>query len=564
MKLMIKSFWNLFVSNSDEKGLDLKKASAWNPLGRLPRWISSLESPGDHTKVKKANRYLKYMERRLKILHINGEYNKIVILWVNLLKVSKVYQMTLFHRTYSEWYWKISEGDAIRTLKSFMNQIRKQDLTLELKRYYLDKGLEKCGIPNGRMRPIGSPTLPSRMISKALNDLIYFVFEDKLASYQHAYRKERGTHTALLEIWLRITNLKQRNIYEFDFKSYFNSVKVDWVIAYLRRRSTGLADLINTVIFQIKYTFDRDIRLLPEEAEFRLISPKYWTQKPKMVRKGLPQGLSISPILATMVLDSLPPMEGLVMYADDGVILSDKDDEKKILKWFEDLKIFGLNIEPVKSGKILDKFKFVGVTFDLKEESVTYNESIYSWKNKDVSDVETLYEVWTWFRTVAQYYGKKSVGWTWEIHNKAAILEFKGTKGNWWTWLRIIWNGLWKAESYKGERYFVGKGIFNISSSSTKCCSQMMEKLKDFRLVKIRKTSWIGNSWQKYLYTNRGKYWERSNRVTALMDLMVATGAPGKGAFQMIKPVEKKVPEKKITIRRIPTVRYKYGRKLRN
>jgi len=65
------------------------------------------------------------------------------------------------------------------------------------------------------------------MISKALNDLIYFVFEDKLASYQHAYRKERGTHTALLEIWLRITNLNQKFIYEFDFKSYFNSVRID-------------------------------------------------------------------------------------------------------------------------------------------------------------------------------------------------------------------------------------------------------------------------------------------------------------------------------------------------
>jgi len=51
-----------------------------------------------------------------------------------------------------------------------------------------------------------------------------------------------------------------------------------------------------------------------------------------MVRQGLPQGLSISPILATMVLDSLPPMEGLVMYADDGIILSEKENEERIFK----------------------------------------------------------------------------------------------------------------------------------------------------------------------------------------------------------------------------------------
>jgi ribosomal protein L16 Arg81 hydroxylase len=64
----------------------------------------------------------------------------------------------------------------------------------------------------------------------------------------------------------------------------------------------------------------------------RLVGQKFWNQKPKLVRKGLPQGLSISPILATMILDSLPPMEGLVMYADDGVILSDCENSYKMEK----------------------------------------------------------------------------------------------------------------------------------------------------------------------------------------------------------------------------------------
>ena len=51
-----------------------------------------------------------------------------------------------------------------------------------------------------------------------------------------------------------------------------------------------------------------------------------------MVRKGLPQGLSISPILATMVMDSLPPLEGLVMYADDGIIMNSKKETKSMEK----------------------------------------------------------------------------------------------------------------------------------------------------------------------------------------------------------------------------------------
>jgi hypothetical protein len=47
------------------------------------------------------------------------------------------------------------------------------------------------------------------------------------------------------------------------------------VVAYLRTRSRELADLVNRMIFGINYTFDRDIRLLPNEAEFRLIGEKY-------------------------------------------------------------------------------------------------------------------------------------------------------------------------------------------------------------------------------------------------------------------------------------------------
>lgn len=73
-------------------------------------------------------------------------------------------------------------------------------MALQLKRFYLDKGLERTGVPNGKLRPIGSPSINSRFICKALNDLIYFAFEDRLMKFQHGFRKERGTHTALYSV----------------------------------------------------------------------------------------------------------------------------------------------------------------------------------------------------------------------------------------------------------------------------------------------------------------------------------------------------------------------------
>jgi hypothetical protein len=186
----MKSIWNLFKSSRDAKGLDSKKTlPVWKPLGRLPRWLSKTEENNKCSRIKKVNRYLSYMERRLICLHTEYKYNKIVILWAILLKRSKSYQMVLFHRTRPDWYWKISEGDAIRCLKKFMNKCRSWNMTLELKRFYIEKS-------NGKLRPIGSPTYESRMISKGLNDLIYFVFENSLSSYQHAYRLERVTCTS--------------------------------------------------------------------------------------------------------------------------------------------------------------------------------------------------------------------------------------------------------------------------------------------------------------------------------------------------------------------------------
>jgi len=85
----------------------------------------------------------------------------------------------------------------LKLLTSCINKCRRWDFRLTLHRFYLDKGMEREGVPNGKLRPIGAPTIQSRVLSKALTDLTYFLFEDKLKTFQHGYRKGRGTHTAL-------------------------------------------------------------------------------------------------------------------------------------------------------------------------------------------------------------------------------------------------------------------------------------------------------------------------------------------------------------------------------
>lgn len=67
------------------------------------------------------------------------------------------------------------------------------------------------------------------------------------------------------------------------------------------------------------------------------------------------------------------------MYADDGLVLREKDsDDKEMKKWFAQLKSSHVNVDPKKSGEVKDRFKFLGVEFDLEKEEVKYKDSTYS------------------------------------------------------------------------------------------------------------------------------------------------------------------------------------------
>jgi len=58
-------------------------------------------------------------------------------------------------------------------------------MKLLINRFYILK-------KNGKMRPIGAPNYESRMISKAMTDLVYAVTESGRVSEQHGYMKKRG------------------------------------------------------------------------------------------------------------------------------------------------------------------------------------------------------------------------------------------------------------------------------------------------------------------------------------------------------------------------------------
>jgi len=153
-----------------------------------------------------------------------------------------------------------------------------------------------------------------------------------------------------------------------------------WVHSYLQNRSQELADLVAKMISAIEYKFDRSLKRLPLESEIRItgtakLERKNAKSKPFIIRSGLPQGLSFSPILATLVLELIPAPKGLIMCADDGVVITKSENMDEFSTWIKTLKTLGVHLEPEKSGIVDNVFKFLGVEFDMKAQTAKFRES---------------------------------------------------------------------------------------------------------------------------------------------------------------------------------------------
>lgn len=87
-----------------------------------------------------------------------------------------------------------------------------------MKRFYILK-------PDGiRFRPIGAPSLDSKIISRSINDLLYLLYQDRWATFQHGFRPRKGVHTITMELFEEIIDKGKREIFEFDLTGFFNQI----------------------------------------------------------------------------------------------------------------------------------------------------------------------------------------------------------------------------------------------------------------------------------------------------------------------------------------------------
>lgn len=205
--------------------------------------------------------------------------------------------------------------------------------------------------PDGRMRPLGIPTVADRVVQQATRQVIEPYFEAKFLPCSFGYRSGKGAKKAAY--WVREAIRRGDHwVAEFDIEGFFDHLRHPRLLREVAKEIDD-PEVIGLIRRWLRAGVLTDEGVVPSEA-------------------GTPQGGVISPLLANIYLHRLDVEVReaglrLIRYADDFVVLTRTEHEARAADALvrQILADIGLEVAEAKSGvrRVSEGFDFLGFTY---------------------------------------------------------------------------------------------------------------------------------------------------------------------------------------------------------